>query len=68
MCRYILELYEVINWQGKEAKDWRLADEAWGCGAQQVYFFDRSGAPKSIIGQMITREKPTFAGGHGWGW
>ena len=66
-----MELYEVINWQGKEAKDWRLADEAWGCDAQRVYsvyFYDRPGAPSSIIKAMITREKNTTAGGHGWVW
>ena len=61
-----MELYEVINWQGKDSKDWQLADETWECDAQRIYFYDRSEALDSIIKAMITREKNTTAGGHGW--
>ena len=63
-----MELHEVINWQGGEPKDWRLADETWECDAQRIYFYDRSEAPKHILDLMITREKNTAAGGHGWTW
>ena len=68
VCRIVVELYEVINWQGKDAKDWQLADETWECDAQRIYFYDRSEAPTSIVNAMITREQNTSAGGHGWGW
>ena len=68
VCRIVVELYEVINWQGKDAKDWQLADETWECDAQRIYFYDRSEAPTSIVNAMITREQNTNAGGHGWGW
>ena len=69
VCRHIVGLYEVANWQGLEAKHWRLADEAWGCGAQRACFYGRPKAPQPIVKAMITREgTDTGAGGHGWRW
>ena len=68
VCRIVVELYEVINWQGKDAKDWQLADETWGCNAERVYFYGQAGAPQTLLGIMATREKKTGAGGHGWAW
>ena len=67
-CRYIVELYEVIDWHGKKTTEWKISDETWECDAQRIYFYDRSEAPKHILGLMITREKNTDAGGHGWTW
>ena len=68
VCRFIVELYEVINWQGNPPKDWRLADETWECDAQRIYFYDRAEANKHLVQEMMTREKNTDAGGHGWDW
>ena len=68
MCRIVVELYEVINWQGQEQKDWKLADETWECDAQRIYFYDLSEAQKPLLDLAMTREKDRAAGGHGWNW
>ena len=68
-CRYIVELYEVVDWNGKKTTEWKLADEAWGCNAGRACFYGRAGArPQALLGIMATREKKTGAGGHGWAW
>ena len=56
----------MLDWHGKEAKDWKLAGETWECGEWRIYFYDRSEAPQTLLDQMITREKNTDVGGHGW--
>ena len=63
-----MELYEVINWQEKEQKDWKLADETWECDAQRIYFYNRLGAPKPTIDQVVACGKSRSAGGHCWNW
>ena len=68
VVRYVVELYEVTNWEKKPPKDWRLGDETWECDAQRIYFYDLTEANMSLVQQMITREKNTDAGGHGWEW
>ena len=67
-CRYIVELYEVIDWNGKKTTEWKLADETWECNAERIYFYDCAEAPQTLLDLMTTREKKTDAGGHGWAW
>ena len=41
VVRYVVELYEVTNWEKKPPKDWRLGDETWECDGLEP----RSGGP-----------------------
>ena len=66
--RYIVELYEVINWKDEEPDKWDLADETWECDAKRIYFYDRAEAPQCIVRKAIIKERDTEAGGHGWKW
>ena len=66
--RYIVELYEVINWKDEEPDKWDLAEETWECDAKRIYFYDRAEAQQTLVMQMCTKERHTENGGHGWKW
>ena len=66
--RYIVELYQVINWQDQTPDKWDLAEETWECDAKRIYFYDRAEAQQTLIMQMCTKERHTENGGHGWKW
>ena len=66
--RYIVELYEVINWKDEEPDKWDLAEETWECDAKRIYFYDRAEAQQTLVMQMCTKERHTDSGGHGWKW
>ena len=66
--RYIVELYEVINWKDQEPDKWDLAKETWECDAKRIYFYDLAEAQQSLVRKAIIRERDTENGGHGWKW
>ena len=47
--RYIVELYEVINWKDEEPDKWDLADETWECDVKRIYFYDRAEAQQCLV-------------------
>ena len=66
--RYIVELYEVINWKDEEPDKWDLAEETWECDAKRIYFYDRAEAQQTLVRKAIIKERDTETGGHGWKW
>ena len=66
--RYIVELYEVINWKDEEPDKWDLAEETWECDAKRIYFYDRAEAQQTLVRKAMIRERNTETGGHGWKW
>ena len=66
--RYIVELYEVINWKDQEPDKWDLAEDTWECDARRIYFYDLAEAPQSIVRKAMIKERDTENGGHGWKW
>ena len=66
--RYIVELYEVINWKDQEPDKWDLAEETWECDAKRIYFYDLAEAQQTLVSKAMIRERNTETGGHGWKW
>ena len=66
--RYIVELYEVINWKDQEPDKWGLTEEPWECDAKRIYFYDRAEAQQTLVKQMCIKERNTDSGSHDWKW
>ena len=66
--KYIVELYEVINWKDEEPDKWDLAEETWECDAKRIYFYDLAEAPQPIVRKAMIKQRDTQNGGHGWKW
>ena len=66
--RYVVKLYQVINWTETDPAHWGLAADSWECNSRRIVFYDGRQAPAPLITKWMTREAYTSLGGHGWTW
>ena len=66
--RYVVELYEIINYWDPDPANWDLAADTWECDSRWIVFYNGRQVPAPLITKWMTREAKIHRGGHGWKW
>ena len=66
--RYVVELYEIVNYWDTDTANWDLAANTWECDSRRIVFYDDRQVPAPLITKWMAREAKIHSGGHGWKW